>query len=264
MRTSIIGIGILALLVVFAACGNGNDGAAAPTGYAPNQSVEAYDYVHGGYVGQATVTTNEEGDMSVTLDEAFLPHTLAHVDMEADEWTEDNTVTYVVRGETNHVAKYISYNDTDYVGATVGTSLVYVPANDAGDPATDVNQDLLEKSIVRNEETMAAWFQGIQDGAFAVFTEFGGDPMTVTESPYGGLIKSNSSYWDFGIGWQGNIDEVEAAAQEYGVSYTFDEMSRDEDEGTWSLADATTGATLSDFKQYFGLIQQAAARLDMQ
>jgi hypothetical protein len=265
MRTSIIGIAFTALLlVVLVGCGNGNDTAAAPTGFAPDQTAEAYAYVHGGYVGQAVVTTNEEGDIDVTIDEAFLPHTLAAVDIESDQWNEDNTVTYVVRGETNHIAKWVSYNDTDFVGVTVGTSSLYVPAGDDGNPATDVNKNILEKTIIRNEDNMAAWFNGIQDGAFAVYSEFGGDAMTVTESPYGGLTKTDSSYWNFGpLGWQGNMDEIQAAAEEYGVGYTLDEMTRS-DEGTWTLADATTGATASDFKDYFALVQQAAARLEMQ
>ena len=265
MRTSTILILVAALAAVaLVGCGNGNDTAVAE-GYAPNQTVEAYDYVHNGYVGQAVVTTDGEGNIDVTLDEAFMPHTLAHADIESDEWTEDNTVTYTVRGEVNHVARWVSYDGTDYVGRTVGTSLVYVPADDSGNPATDVNQDLLEKnSIIRNESTLAAWFNGILDGAFAVYTEWGGDPMTITESPYGGLTKRDSEYWNFGIGWQGNIDEIEAAAEEHGVGYSLDELTRDPDDNTWSVADATTGATASDFQEYFALIQLAVARLEMQ
>lgn len=264
MRNTIL-FTLIAVLAMGAliSCGNGEE-AAAPTGYAPDQTVEAYAYVHGGYVGQAVVTTDAEGNIDVTLDEAFLPHTLAHVDIESDEWNEDNTVTYVVRGETNYVARWVAYNGTNFVGNTVGTSLVYVPADDSGNPATEVNQNILEKTIIRNEANMEAWFTSITDGSFQVFTEYGGDPMTVSETPYGGLTKRNSEYWNFGLGWEGNMEEIQAAAEEYGVGYTLDDMSRDPDEGIWSLADATTGATASDFPDYFALIQQAVARLEMQ
>ncbi len=263
MRTSFLFI-LIAALAMGALVGCGNEEVAAPTGYAPNQEVEAYDYVHGGYVGQAVVTTDGEGNMDVTLDEAFMPHTLASVDIEADEWTEENTATYQVRGEANYVARWVAYNGTTYVGNTVGTSLVYVPADDSGNPATDVNQDNLEMSIIRNEATMSQWFNSITDGAFAIYTEWGGEPQTITESPYGGLTKSNSEYWNFGLGWQGNIDEIESAAEQYGVGYSLDEMSRNPDDNFWSLADATTGATASDFPEYFALIQMASARLEMQ
>jgi hypothetical protein len=264
MRTSVLFIIIAALAAgVLVGCGGGEE-AAAPAGYAPDQRVEAYNYVHGGYVGQAVVTTDDEGNIDVTLDEAFMPHTLAAVDIESDEWTEANTATYQVRGETNYVARWVSYNGTNYVGNTVGTTLVYVPADDGGNPATDVNQDNLEMTIIRNEANMAAWFDNIADGGFAIYTELGGEAMPVTESPYGGLTKRNSSYWDFGLGWQGNMEEIESAAEEYGVGYALEDMSRDPDENTWSLADATTGATASDFKDYFALIQMAVARLEMQ
>ena len=264
MRTTLLFIlvGVLAL-VTLTSCGNGDE-AAATTGYAPDQSVEAYAYVHGGYVGQAVVTTDAEGDIDVTIDEAFLPHTLAHVDIESDEWNEDNTVTYTVRGEVNYVARWISYDGTNFVGNTVGTSLVYVPADDSGNPATDVNQNILEKTIIRNETNMESWFNSITDGSFEVYTEFGGDPMTVTETTYGGLTKRNSEYWNFGLGWEGNMEEIQTAAEEYGVGYSLDDLARDSEEGTWSVADATTGATASDFPDYFALIQQAVARLEMQ
>jgi hypothetical protein len=264
MRTSTLLILVVALSAgVLVGCGGGEE-AAAPTGYAPDQRAEAYNYVHGGYVGQAVVTTDAEGNIDVTIDEAFMPHTLAAVDIESDEWTEENTATYQVRGETNYVARWVNYDGTDYVGTTVGTTLVYVPADADGNPATDVNQDNLEMTIIRNEANMAAYYEIIADGGFAIYNEFGGEAMPVTESPYGGLTKRNSEYWNFGLGWQGNMDEIQAAAEEYGVGYTLDEMNRDPDENTWSLADATTGATASDFPDYFALVQMAAARLEMQ
>lgn len=251
---------IIITLVVFLGCGS-EEPAPAPTGFAPGQTTEAYDYVHGGYVGKAEVTVNEDGSLDATIDEAFLPHTLAIVDIESDEWNEDNTVSYVVRGDEVHVAKYIAYDGTNYTGVTVGGALAYVASGDEGEPEGNT---ILEKAIVKNEETMKAWFENIQDEKFQIFTEFGGDPMAVTTTDYGSLTKRGSSYWDFGIGWQGNMEAVEEAVMQHGVGYSFDEMQRDEDSGEWSLADATTSATLSDFKQYVGLVQTAVGRLKME
>jgi hypothetical protein len=252
---------LIAAIAVMAIVGCGGDAAVA-TAYAPNQSVEAYSYVHGGYVGRATATTDGEGNVEYILDEAFLPHTLASADLESDEWNEDNTAFYQVRGEVNHVARWVSYNDTMYVGDTVGTTLVYVPANDQGEPATDVNKDHLELSILDSESSMAAYWESIQDGGFAVYTEWGGDPQTVTTTNYGSLTKRGSEYWNFGLGWQGNMDAIQEAAVENGVSFSLDEMERTDD--GWQLADATTSATASDFPDYFKLIQLAEARLDVQ
>ena len=258
MRT--IALLLLAALLSFALIGCGGEEPAAPTGYAPNQSVEAYAYVHGGYIGRAEVTTDAEGAVTANINEAFFPHHLAIVDIEAADWNEDNTVTYVIRGNTVYVARYVAYNGTNYVGNTVGSALVYVEADEEGNPAGNAP---LEKTIIRNEANMETWFDSIADGGFEIFTEFGGEAMPVTTTSYGSLYKEGSSYWNFDIGWQGNIDAIEDAAEQQGVGYTLDEMTRGDD-NKWSLADATTGATASDFKDYFSLIQLAVARLEMQ
>lgn len=254
---------LAAALVSLAVIGCGGEEPAAPTGYAPSQSVEAYAYVHGGYVGKAEVSTDAEGAISANINEAFLPHTLGIVDIESDEWNEDNTVTYVIRGNNVYVARHVAYNGTDYVGNSVGSALVYIEADEQGNPAGGTP---LEMMIIRNEENMENWWNSIGDGGFAIFTEFGGESMPVTTTPYGSVYKEGSSYWaagSRGLGWQPNMDAIEEAAVEYGVSYTPDEMNRGAD-NQWTLADATTGATASDFKDYFSLIQLAAARLEMQ
>ena len=258
MRTSVMLL--FAALISIALIGCGGEEPVAPTGYAPNQSVEAYAYVHGGYVGNAEVSTDAEGAITANIDEAFLPHTLAIVDIESDDWNEENTAGYVIRGNTVNVAKYVSYNDTNYVGETVGTALIYVEADEDGNPAGGKD---LELTILRNEATMETWWNSIGDGGFAIFTEFGGDPMPVTTTSYGSLYKEGSSYWTNGLTWQGNMDAIEEAAQQYGTGYSLDEMSRGSND-QWQLADATTGATASDFKDYFSLIQLAAARLEME
>lgn len=257
MRTLTIVLAVTAAILLLASCGND---AEAPTGFVPDQSVEAYAYVHGGYVGQAVATTDDEGNFDVTLDEAFLPHTLAIVDMESDEWTEDNTVFYVQRGNEVRVAKWISYAGTNYTGVTVGSALAYVESDEDGDPS---GAAILEKSILRNEDSMAAWWDNIADGEFQVYTEFGGSGSVVTTTSYGSLYKRGSNYWTNGLTWQGNMDAIEEAAEEYGIAYALDEMARNND-NEWELADATTGATASDFKDYFSLVQLAVARLEMQ
>jgi len=262
MKTLISTLLAVIVLLAFVSCG-GKEEAAAPTGYAAGQTVEAYDYVHGGYVGKAVVESTEDGNFEVTLDEAFLPHTLAVVDMESGDWNEDNTVSYTSHGSENFVAQYVEYDGTTYVGTTFGTGVVWVEADEQGNPAGNTS---LEMAIIRNEYTMRAYYNGIQNGAFKVLTEFGGSPMTVDTTSYGSLTKRGSDYWapgTRGLGWQENIDAIETAAEEHGVHYYFDEMSQN-DENIWMLADAVTGATASDFAEYYALIQLAVARLEMQ
>ncbi|GAB6088984.1 hypothetical protein [Spirochaeta dissipatitropha] len=255
-------ISLILIIAVLAAsliaCG---DDPVAPTGFAGGQTVEAYNYVHGGYVGRAVVQTAEDGSLQAELDEAFLPHTLAQVDIEAPEWNEDNTVYYLSRGNQVRTAKYISYNGTNYVGTTVGGAVIYVAADDEGNPSG--GQDL-ELIIIRSEANMKTYWDSIAQGGFQVYTEFGGQGQAVTTTASGSLYKRGSSYWNFGdLGWQGNIDAVEEAAARFGTGFTLDEMVRGSD-NKWLLADAVTGATLSDFKDYFGLIQMAVGRLKME
>ncbi len=248
--------------IALISCGNDNNagnGDGPSVGYVPNQTAVAYAYTHGGYVGMATVEVDGDGDLDVEIDEAFLPHTLAVVDMESDDWTEDNTVFYVVRGDEVRVAKYVSYGEDMYVGSTVGTSLIYVVADEDGEPAGAVD---LEKTILRNQSTMAAWYENIAAGEFAVYTEFGGDAAPVTTTSYGSLTKEGSEYWNFGIGWQGNIDAIEETIEENGGGFKLDEMVRTDD-NTWELADATTSATASDLPDYVNLVQTALGRLEI-
>ena len=121
-------------------------------------------------------------------------------------------------------------------------------------------------AIIRNEQTMAAYYNGIGNGDFKVLTEFGGSPKVVETTPYGSLYKSDSNYWgedSHGLGWTANIEAVEESAEEMGVSYTLDEISQNDD-NEWEIADTVTGATASDFKEYFALVQLAASRLERQ
>lgn len=254
-------ISLILIIAVLAAsliaCG---DDPVAPTGFAGGQTVEAYNYVHGGYVGRAVVQTAEDGSLQAELDEAFLPHTLAQVNLEAPEWNEDNTAYYLSRGNQVRVAKHVSYNGTNYVGTTVGGALVYVAADDEGNPAG--TQDL-ELEILRSEASMKTYWDSIARGGFQVYTEFGGQGQPVTTTASGSLYKRGSNYWPQGLGWQGNITAVEEAAARFGTGYTLEEMVRGND-NKWRLADAVTGATLSDFKDYFALIQMAVGRLRME
>ena len=114
---------------------------------------------------------------------------------------------------------------------------------------------------------MAAYYDAIQSGKFGVYTTLGGEMMPVTTTHYGGVTKKNSpGYWAFGIGWAGNMEAIEMFAEENGVQFSLSEMVRAAEEDAdgkkyWSVADAVTAATNSDFKDYFGLIQAAAGRL---
>ena len=233
--------------------------------YVAGQSEAAYAYSHGGYVARAIATVMWDGSVYVDINEAFLPHTLAIVDYESMEWDENNTVYYVSRGNEVRVAKYVEYDGKVWVGTTVGSSLTYVEADDSGMPAGGKD---LELTILRNQATMAAYYENIESGGFKIFTEFGGTAMPVTETHYGGVTKNDApGYWNFGQTWIGNVNAIEAFIYEYGSDFSNSEMVRAAEENEdglklWSVADAVTGATNSDFPDYFNVAQAAISRLN--
>jgi hypothetical protein len=239
-------------------------GQVAAEGYVSGQKESAYAYTHGGYVARATATVTWDGSATVDIDEAFLPHTLGIVDYESMEWDANNTVYYVSRGNEVRVAKYVEYDGAVYVGTTVGGSLTYVEAGDDGMAAGGKDLELL---ILKNQTTMAAYYENIENGGFKIFTEFGAMGMPVTETHYGGVTKNNApGYWNFGQTWLGNVNAIEAFIYEYGSDFSNSDMMRAADENAdglklWSVADAVSGATNSDFKDYFNVAQAAISRL---
>ncbi|MDA3938950.1 MAG: hypothetical protein PF693_06540 [Spirochaetia bacterium] len=262
----------IAIIAGLAACGaktaSDNDAKSMVTGpYSPNQSETAYAYVHAGYVGKAEVKVDNTGKLTVFLDDAFLPHVLAAVDLEATDWNADNTMGYMSHGHEAFVAKYVSYNDKVYVAVKTGTSFSYVEADDKG---TAVGSADLEKTILAHQTSMAAYYALISAGKFGVLTSFGAAVTPVTTTSYGGITKKTApGYWNTGQTWIGNITEIENFIAENGLQFSLSKMAKAKDDNAdglklWSVADAVTGATNSDFKDYFGLAQAAAGRLKLQ
>jgi hypothetical protein len=259
---------ITALAVLLVACGSrgadaGDQGEVSGP-YLPNQRAEAYSYTHGGYVGQAIVTVGADGSVDVEINEAFLPHTLALVDIESGDWSDANTVSYMLRGNEYHVAKYVEYNDKVYVGVPTGTGFSYVEADENGNPAGNLD---LELAILRNHDTMRAYYALLRSGRFGVIPRFGGEVIPVTTTSYGGVTKKDApGYWNSGQTWMGNIEAMEEFIEENGGQYSLSEMVQATEENAdglkfWSVADTVTAATNSDFKDYFDLVQSALGRL---
>jgi len=268
MKRMVLLLFVVVAVILLAACGSqdsdSRDQAEISGPYLPDQRAEAYAYTHGGYVGKAVVTIGTDGSLSVDIDEAFLPHDLALVDIESDDWSDANTVSYMSHGTESHVAKYVEYNDTVYVGVPTGTGFSYVEADENGNPAGDVD---LEKAILRNYDTMRAYYALVRSGGFDVLTGFDGEVIPVTSTSYGGVTKKNApGYWNSGQTWIGNIKAIEAFIEENGGQYSLTEMVRATEENSdglkfWSVADTVTSATNSDFKDYFSLVQTALGRL---
>lgn len=258
----------IAVLAVFTFMGCGNS--SSSQGYAPNQTAQAFGYTHGGYLGSAVVKTDADGKISVSLDEAFLPNVLGEVDLKDDMWNEGNTVSYVSHGHAVPVAKYVEYNGNVYVGTSIGSTMAYVQADENGAAS---GGSTLTLEILRDQGSMEAWYNNIFAGKFKVLPAFGGDAITVTTSTYGGLTKKNApGYWggaDQATTWMSNIEAIQNFAEKDGTHFNQSSMVQAKEANKdglkpWSVADAVTGATATDFKAYFLLIQGAVGQLQMQ
>ena len=234
-----------------------------------DQTVVAYGYTHGGYVGKVTVVVTD-GVVDVEIDEAFLPHTLAAVTLSTEEaptdWNETNTLTI----GTSSFALYIMYNGATFKALeTEAGLLVYSELDETGALKTG-RRDIknLEMNIIKNDATMKAYYDALTAGEFKLLKAFDdATPVAVTE---GQFKDGNPNYWQPGndrLGWQANIDALEAFLEEYGAAFdtlAFTQVETTVDGVTdtfWQVADVVAGATNSDFQDYFQLAQAAFGQL---
>lgn len=234
-----------------------------------DQTVEAYGYTHSGYVGQVVIVVTD-GVVDVEINEAFLPHTLAAVTLSTTEaptvWDETNTLTI----GTSSFALYIMYNgDVFKALATEAGLLVYSIVDETGALKTG-RRDIknLEMSIIKDDSTMKAYYDALNGGEFKLLKSFGDtSPIVVDEYQF---KDGNPNYWQAGgdkLGWQANIDALEAFLEEFGAAYDTLEFTQvtatvnGVEDSYWQVVDSIAGATNSDFPDYFQLAQAAFGQL---
>ncbi len=235
-----------------------------------DQSVESYGYTHGGYVGQVTIVVTN-GVVDVEINEAFLPHTLAEVTLSTVDavtvWDETNTLTI----GTKSFALNIMYNDNVYKAlVTEAGLLVYSVVDETGALKTgrrDVKN--LEMDIIKNEATMKAYYDALNNGGFKLLKSLDDTtPVVVSE---GQFKEANPNYWQASegkLGWQANIDALEAFLEEFGAAYdtlaftTVLTTVNGVEDNYWQVVDTIAGATNSDFQDYFQLAQAGFGQLE--
>jgi len=235
-----------------------------------DQSVEAYGFTHGGYVGQVTIVVTN-GVVDVEINEAFLPHTLAAVKLSTESaptvWNETNTLT---TGGKSY-ALYIMLNEKTYKALDTEAGIVIYSVVDAEGAVKTGKWDVknLEMNIITNEMNMKAYYDALNNDGFKLLKSFGDtSPVVITE---GQFKEGNPNYWqasDDKLGWQANIDATEAFLEENGaafdtLAFTTVLTTVDGVEDTyWQILDSVAGATNSDFQDYFQLAQAAFGQLE--
>ena len=235
-----------------------------------DQTVESYGFTHGGYVGHVTIVVTD-GVVDVEINEAFMPHTLTAVTLTTVEaptdWNDTNTLTI----GTKSYALYIMLNDDVFKALeTEAGLLVYSAVDEAGELKTgsrDVKN--LEMNIIKNESNMKAYYDALNNGGLKLSKSFGDtSPVVITENQF---KEGNSNYWQAGgdkLGWQANIDALESFLEENGAAFdtlAFTKVLTTVDgveDNYWQVVDTISGATNSDFQDYFQLAQTAFGQLE--
>ena len=238
-----------------------------------DQSVEAYKFTHSGYVGQVKIVV-VDGVVDVEINEAFLPHTLAEVELSTlaapTDWNETNTL---IVGSSSY-ALYISYNDSVFKAVkTEAGLLVYTATDELGDVKAAARGVVtnLEMDIIKDDSAMSAYYEALTTGGFKLLKTFGDTtPIVISEYQF---KDGNPNYWKASIsslGWQGNIDLIETFLEENGAAFDSLEFTKvlmtidGLEDNYWQIGDIVTGATNSDFQDYFQLAQAAFGQLETQ
>ncbi len=232
------------LVITLGACGRDDELEVLYDGYA---------LVHGHYVGVVNIEVDEDGIITdIMLDEYYLPYNWAKVS--ADHAEEDDVLHVVQRGNDVYYAKYIMIGDKLFTG-TVAAAGSYV------DYTAEGVDDFY--AWIDDEENANWYVHQIQDENFFLANADGteSDYERVDANSNEAMTKSESNYWRFGaLGWLGNVEETIAAF--VGMALTEEVTMVRDDEGTdatnlWTVNDAVTGATWSDFPDYYEVIQRA-------
>lgn len=225
-----------------------------------------YAVVYDHYLGVAEITTENGVVTDVSIDEYFLPYSWAKVSQMDSEAFPQETVVRTWKRPTstsNTIDRYAKY-------IKVGDKLL--TANVIGD---EPNQQIVfSGSEITNFdewvdiETNAVWYiNQVKSNQLFLTTSNGTTHPSLTrfdETSNRAMTKSASGYWNIspGLGWSGNMNEI----VELLIGSTMDFDPADFTRATvaprvWGNGEITTGATLTNFKDYLSLSLRAYANL---
>lgn len=227
-------------------------------------TARGYGLVHGHYVGVVEITVSRDGIVeAMTLDEYYLPYSWAKVSPDHAERDDVVVVVGTRRGGNpdleadrtfTYYAKYIQIGDKLFTAEVLGTegrqSINY--------KATGIAN--IEDWVKENDN--AKWYVEQLDADAAFIANADGTENTVlstlaSDASSQGWTKSETEYWRRAdaLGWPGNVEETINAIIGLDLSGDFD-LVRGEG-NLWSINDTVTGATWSDFPDYFNLAVRA-------
>lgn len=223
-----------------------------------SKKATAYGLVHGHYVGEAVIEVDSKGVVKdIKFEEYYLPYSWAKVAAPADlENMPADVLAVVGKRGTSYYSKFIKIGDKLFTGVVTGTGTAQV----INYQATGI--DNLENWV--KVHANAKWYvEQVKAEAFFLATSAGVKSTTLTRSDATSnkaMTKSASGYWVVeapALGWTGNMAKIVEVIVGTKLDVADDQIILNATTKFWELGDVVSGATLSDFKDYYNLAKVA-------
>ena len=223
-----------------------------------------YGLVHVHYVGVSELTTVDGVVTEASFEEYFLPYSWAKVT--ATEGTAD---TVAVKS-TSRTGAQVTTIFAQRVKIGDKTFTIEVTGAEWAQTFKYTSTDIADIDSWVADEDNAQWYvQQIEANAYG-FVNASGTQITTFEladaSAKVSMRKSESGYWTVaspGLGWSGNMDAIVDLL--VGSKMDFDPADFTKATAAplvWGNGVVTTGATVTDFKDYLSLALRAFANLE--
>ncbi len=250
---------MIAASLALVACG-GDTTSSLTTTANPERTAEAYAIVHKDYVGYTDIVVLNGVVQEVVLEEYYLPYTWAKVTVTSETAPAD---VIVISGSTpSWYAKYLVIGDRHFTGELRAETLVVGEISYTKETVkyTADGIDDLFVWLLGSEANCQWYVEQLLDGlAFVADDTFAANTTLTVWSQENGFTKSATLYWtgvNYPLGWQGNMAAIIAAVE--GTVLNPDAaLTQNAETKFWSIGDAVSGATLTDFRDYYNLIAAA-------
>ena len=213
-------------------------------------TAKGYGIAHKIYVGEVTLTVNEDGEVvSGSIEEYYLPFNVAKLGS-VTEYADATDVAFGNSHGEAAFAKYFSVNDMLFTaedsekGEDGSYTGLPVYKNADGDTLLEwVTVEANAKAYVEGTQAGTVFIANADGTKHATYATPEGDKWTKTGTGYG----NDSFVWADAM--EGVIDSI--------VGTDMDVDYEKNDEGYWVVNDMVTGATLVDYAQYFAVAERA-------
>jgi hypothetical protein len=222
-----------------------------------------YGIAHKDYVGVANVVVVDGVIQEATLEEYYLPYHWAKVGVTSTTAPADVVVLTTTSGETvttTWYAMYIVIGDKNFTARTESLVVGDVTYSKQTVKYSAEGIDDLFVWLLNSEENCKWYVEQLLAGkAYVAKSTFAVNTSLYAWNQGNGFTKSATLYWtgtNYPLGWSGNMNAIIAAVE--GTAPTADAvLSQNADTKFWSIGDTVTGATLTDFKDYYAILVAA-------